>query len=468
MEDIFLQIKKFAVKAVLFLFKGLILLMKTVTVIFKIIKALFSSVFKVSLKAGGKRSILSIYKIYTFIKKILASAFLPAKNKVLYPLINRGTIHFIVIVLTALILAGNIKTKISHAENMEQVIGGNSILASLVSEELGDTEIIKEMADMESDIVKHVQTDYLDEKSFGVKEINQHIGTSHEAVADGIEEEFQQTRIVSESGAIVKPDITSTLTTPEKRTEIIAYVVQTGDVIGSIASKFNVSMNTILWENNLSYYTVIRPGDTLRILPVSGISHSVKSGETLGFIANKYSSEMDKILAYNSLKEDDVINKGQKIIIPDGIKRVVRTTSVASAGSSNIQKVFAGAPSKYSAASGFIWPTTTKRITQYYHWRHHGLDIGGKTGNAIYAIEKGQIIVSGWTKGYGYNIIVDHGGGQKSRYAHFSKLYVKKGDLVSKGQQIGEMGSTGWSTGPHLHLEIMINGAKVNPLKYIK
>ncbi|MFC1613373.1 peptidoglycan DD-metalloendopeptidase family protein [Patescibacteria group bacterium] len=468
MEDISRQIKKFTVKAVLFLFKGLILLKRIIAPIFKAIKILFSSLFKIFLKVGGKSIILSVYKGYTFIKKILATAFLPAKNKILYPLINKGTIHFIVIFLTVLILVSNIKAKIIHAENIEEIIGGNSILASLVSEELGDTEIIEEMADVESDIVKHLQTDYLDEKSFGVKDTNQQIGTSHEDTADGVEEEFQKAMIISGSDALVKPDITSTLETPEKRDEIIQYLVQTGDVIGSIASKFNVSMNTILWENNLSYYSIIRPGDTLSILPVSGISHSVKSGETLGFIANKYSAEIDKVLAYNNLKETDVINKGQKLIIPDGIKRVVSVPSVASAGSSNIQKVFAGAPSKYAADSGFIWPTTTKRITQYYNWKHHGLDIGGKTGNSIYAIEKGQIILSGWTKGYGYNIIVDHGGGQKSRYAHFSKLYVKKGALVSKGQQIGEMGSTGWSTGPHLHLEIIINGAKVNPLKYIK
>ena len=104
---------------------------------------------------------------------------------------------------------------------------------------------------------------------------------------------------------------------------------------------------------------------------------------------------------------------------------------------------------------------------QYYHWRHHAIDIGGRTGSPIYAALDGKIIKAGWTTGYGYNIIIDHGGGKKTLYAHLSKMYVQRGEQVTQGAAIGALGSTGWSTGPHLHFEIVINGVKVNPLSYL-
>ena len=114
------------------------------------------------------------------------------------------------------------------------------------------------------------------------------------------------------------------------------------------------------------------------------------------------------------------------------------------------------------------WPTVGHRITQYYSWRHTGLDIANKTGTPLYASEGGTVDYSGWSNGYGYNVLINHGGGKKTRYAHASKLYVKKGDVVSKGEAIAAMGSTGWSTGPHIHFEVIINGVKKNPLNYIK
>jgi murein DD-endopeptidase MepM/ murein hydrolase activator NlpD len=114
------------------------------------------------------------------------------------------------------------------------------------------------------------------------------------------------------------------------------------------------------------------------------------------------------------------------------------------------------------------WPTVGHRISQYYSWRHLGLDVANKTGTPIYSSDAGTIEFAGWSTGYGNNIIVDHGGGKKTRYAHLSKFYVEKGDSAEKGEAIGEMGSTGWSTGPHLHFEVIINGRKYNPLNYIK
>ena len=116
------------------------------------------------------------------------------------------------------------------------------------------------------------------------------------------------------------------------------------------------------------------------------------------------------------------------------------------------------------------WPTVGHRITQYFSWRHNGVDIGNKVGTPIYAADAGVVEIStgGWNGGYGNTILINHGGGKKTRYGHLSKLFVKAGDAVEKGENIGAMGSTGRSTGPHLHFEILINGGRYNPLNYIK
>jgi murein DD-endopeptidase MepM/ murein hydrolase activator NlpD len=114
------------------------------------------------------------------------------------------------------------------------------------------------------------------------------------------------------------------------------------------------------------------------------------------------------------------------------------------------------------------WPTQGHRITQYYSWRHHGLDIANKTGTPLYSSDAGRVQYAGWSNGYGNNVIIDHGGGKQTRYAHLSKFYCNTGDSVAKGETIGAMGNTGWSTGPHLHFEVIINGTKYNPLNYIR
>lgn len=465
MEDFEAQIKKYLVKTALFLLKGLILIKKFLYFSFFIIKKVFFFIFKVFLRFGGKKTILYFYKSYLWLKRVVLKTLLPAKNKFLYPFVNKETVHGIVILISCMILAENIKLKFSHAQSMEELLRSGSIISSLATEELGDSILIEEKMSIGSEIINE-NNDHIDTKSFGVKSIGQ-IGTS----TGEFEEDFFGARILANAEGVLKPDITSTIEAretdqPTGRKEIIEYVVQTGDVIGSIAAKFSISVNTILWTNKLSYNSLIRPGDKLKILPVSGVLHTVASGENLGNIAKKYTVEIEKIKEYNNLANADSLKKGQELIIPDGIlKAAPKASSVA-------RNVYSPPASSsravYSSSAKFIWPSTSKRITQYYHLGHHAIDIGGKTGTPIYAIEKGQIILSGWSSGYGYNIIVYHGGGQKSRYAHFSKLYVKKGVLVDKGEQLGEMGSTGWSTGPHLHLEIIINGVKVNPLKYVK
>jgi murein DD-endopeptidase MepM/ murein hydrolase activator NlpD len=256
----------------------------------------------------------------------------------------------------------------------------------------------------------------------------------------------------------------------KKRDKIITYVVQPGDTVSTIAQKFGLTVNTILWENNLSPYSLIHPGDKLSILPVSGVTHTVKKGETIGRIARDYGVKIEKILEANHLKITSTLAIGQKLIIPDGRKRtyVARKTKTYS-GISVIKKLVQ-TPRRSPAVSSnkMAWPTVGHRITQYFSWRHNGLDIANRIGTPIFAADAGVIEYAGWGRGYGNYILINHGGGKKTRYAHLSRFYVSKGQKVAKGQTIAAMGSTGWSTGPHLHFEVIINGRRYNPLNYIR
>jgi len=251
------------------------------------------------------------------------------------------------------------------------------------------------------------------------------------------------------------------------RTKLVEYTVQSGDVIGQIAERFGVSANTILWENSLTWNSTIRPGQKLNILQDSGVTHTVVSGDTILAIAKKYQSDAEKIVEANKLADASDISIGEKLFIPDGVKptRIVSSYTPPSSNTSG------AVPPSASVDSGskLLWPVLSHRITQYYTWSHSGLDIGDKTGNPIYAAEAGKVEKAGWNNGgYGNYVIINHGNGLQTLYGHASKVLVSVGDSVSRGQTIALVGSTGRSTGPHLHMEVRLNGSRQNPLNYIK
>jgi LysM repeat protein len=256
-----------------------------------------------------------------------------------------------------------------------------------------------------------------------------------------------------------------------ERTETIEYEIKSGDTISAIAQKFGLKVNTILWANNLSSFSLIKPGNKLIILPTDGVFHTIKSGETLSRLAQIYNINSQEIAEYNNIKAD-ALKINQKIIIPGGSKiSAPARVSPTPAPKPTITQTASTAVSPSIPASGsnkMAWPTEGHRITQYYSWRHTGLDIANKTGTPIYASDSGTIEFSGWSTGYGYNIVINHGGGKKTRYAHLSQMFISVGQRVAIGEHIAAMGSTGWSTGPHIHFEVIINGAKQNPLNYIK
>lgn len=252
------------------------------------------------------------------------------------------------------------------------------------------------------------------------------------------------------------------------RSEIIDYKVESGDTISSIAEKFGLSADTIKWANDLTSDS-IKPEDSLKILPVSGVSHIVKSGDTLESVAKKYSAEQQAIMdfPFNDVPDDFSLKVGQLLIVPEG-----SPPQVAAPARPKPQYLAQGpASAAFQAPFGaqFIWPTGGS-ITQYFAWYHPGVDIANRAAPGVSTSDGGKIVVAGWpdSSGYGNRIVIDHGNGYTSLYAHLSNIYVSIGDTVSRGQLIGQMGSTGRSTGTHLHFEIHYKGVAINPLAILR
>ncbi len=264
--------------------------------------------------------------------------------------------------------------------------------------------------------------------------------------------------------ALLKPHLVTSAPGTAARTTIEFYTVEAGDTISSIAERFGLNINTLLWENKLTARSLIRPGQKLTILPTDGVTYRIGRGDTINSIAKKYNVLPENIINYNNISSSS-LTIGRTIIIPGG-------KPPAPPAPVRVTKPIPSLPAISVPTSGntrLLWPTDTRRITQYYTWRHGGVDIAGPTGTPIYAADEGIVEIAGWNNGgYGYYIVIDHGGGIKTLYAHASKLHVSAGDRVDKSQHIANIGSTGRSTGPHLHFEVRIRGSRTNPLNYIR
>jgi len=252
------------------------------------------------------------------------------------------------------------------------------------------------------------------------------------------------------------------------RESIIDYTVQSGDTVSSIADKFGISTDTILWENDLSDSDSIKIGDNLKILPVTGVAHTVAKGDTVESISKKYglpSAEAVVEFPFNSFANDETFELaiGQTVIVPNGVK----PSSVGAVAPAIAVQITPNAGTVV-ASGQFVWPTQGV-ITQGFYWYHPGVDIANNAEPNILAADSGRIAAIGWDNtGYGNRIIIDHGNGLQTLYAHMSAFYVTLGQTVNRGDSIGRMGSTGHSTGPHLHFEIHQNGIHLNPLNYLK
>lgn len=232
----------------------------------------------------------------------------------------------------------------------------------------------------------------------------------------------------------------------QNKKDVFDYSVQPGDTIESVAQTFNISVNTLLWANNLSKNSVLKVGQTLVILPVSGVVHIVKSGDTISEIAKTYKSKVDDIVDFNSLTSEGDIFVGDILIIPDGIMPLKPVPQI----------IQAPLPDSF-----FIYPVEGI-ITQRLHW-YNAVDIGNKCGTPVHAAASGTIQRAryGWNAGGGNQITILHSDGVVTYYGHLSTIFVKPGDTIDVGTRIGLMGSTGISTGCHTHFGI--TGAQ-NPL----
>ncbi len=402
--------------------------------------------------------VVKFYRFYLYITKKIGWSDSPA-----WGFLNQKMIHFLMIFISLSIVFSNIAEPTAA---VTQTSGSErTILSSLIQNEFGtveDERLIEEFFDQEVSITP-IQQSYLENLSSFRSQpavTNENLNTEDDLA------------ILNQGGtALQKPEMVSTDKIIRPRENTISYTVADGDTISTIAQKFALSVNTILWENNLTAYSIIRPGDKLDILPLSGVSHKVARGDTLSVIANKYGVSQDEIVKTNKLA-GGTLQAGQKLIIPGGRRiEAVAYRQPSYSGISvlkDLGKIIKPGNSKPISGNKMNWPTAGYRITQYYSWRHTAVDIANKIGTPIYAADAGTIEFIGWGTGYGNQIVIDHGGGKKTRYAHLSKFFTKKGQQVSKGETIGAMGSTGWSTGSHLHFEIIINGTKYNPLNYIK
>jgi murein DD-endopeptidase MepM/ murein hydrolase activator NlpD len=281
-------------------------------------------------------------------------------------------------------------------------------------------------------------------------------------------------------GTLLKPVAVDTAV-PDGSDLMRQYKVRSGDTLATIARKFKVSMMTLWWANKLKSKDRLVVGQQLRIPPVNGLVIEVTAADTLDAIAARYEVTADDILATNGLTDRNLVvgqvlmlpgARGARIAEPKARPRATSAPRVVSrstrvSGGSSVQQ-----PRTYTGGR-LMWPTTSRHISQYFHYGHYAIDIDGNTGDPIWAAASGTVIFAGWKdNGGGYQVWISHGSNLYTTYNHMSSVSVGRGQTVSRGQRVGRMGATGNATGSHLHFEVWRGrvwdgGTRVNPLAYL-
>jgi murein DD-endopeptidase MepM/ murein hydrolase activator NlpD len=288
-----------------------------------------------------------------------------------------------------------------------------------------------------------------------------------------------------DDGTITRLALPQTTIPERSRNQVMTYTVQSGDTVFGIAEAFKLTPYTIYWANSETLEDNphrLGVGMVLNILPVDGVYHVVADGETAAGLADEYGVELEALYnEWNELEQDQPLVAGMRLVIPGGEREFVvwqLPRAVASSGGPSSNRGRPGmCVGSYSGLPGrgwFNWPTAGRRISGYYfrdarNPAHGGLDIGVRLGEPIYAADGGVIIFAGWwgANGYGNLVVVDHLNGWQSWYAHLSQVNVFCGQQVNAGDVIALGGSTGWSSGPHLHLEVRLDGVPYDPLAYL-
>lgn len=232
--------------------------------------------------------------------------------------------------------------------------------------------------------------------------------------------------------------------------QISIYVVRKGDTLSSIAKMFGVSVNTIIWANDMKS-TTLTEGTTLTILPISGIRHTIRQGDTISGITKKYKADLDEVLRYNGISVETKLVVGETVIIPDAEGETIITRSSSPRLTARLRG--AGGPS-YDGY--YIRPLAFGYISQGLHG-YNGIDIAAAPGTPVFASAGGTVIIArqgGWNGGYGNYVVIQHDNGTQTLYSHLRAVSALAGAVVPQGEIIGSVGSTGRSTGPHLHFEV--------------
>ncbi|SMG36092.1 LysM peptidoglycan-binding domain-containing protein [Dethiosulfovibrio salsuginis] len=250
--------------------------------------------------------------------------------------------------------------------------------------------------------------------------------------------------------------------------ETKTYTVKNGDSLWSIANEFNVTIDTLFGANDLRDPDRLKPGVTLKVPNQDGLFYKVKKGDNLGAISTRYSVDIDKIVEINGV-DPKRLSIGQELFLPGASQVAVAQGSSRSSGRSTT--------ASSRSSSSFRWPVVG-RINSPFGWRRHplskrrsfhtGVDIKGARHTKIRAAKAGTVVHSGWMGAYGRVVVIKHDNKYSTLYAHCQQLYVRKGQKVSAGAVIASVGTSGRSTGPHLHFEVRVNNKPDNPLKYLR
>ena len=268
---------------------------------------------------------------------------------------------------------------------------------------------------------------------------------------------------IGATGAVARSAQPHTIIPERPRLGVVTYTVQPGDTVQAIAAAFGLQPTTLMWANPAveDAPDLLRIGQEVAVLPIDGAYHTVVEGDTLASIAEAYNIEPDAVATceYNHLKPPHYqIEEGMQLILPGGEKPYVPKA---------VTEYDGPVPEGTQGSGQFQWPVLGT-ITQGYWYGHRAIDIGAPTGSALLAADAGFVSFAGWTDvGYGYLVVIDHANGFATYYAHLSNVYVFEGQPVVRGQVIGAVGTTGWSTGPHLHFEVRYQGVQQNPRAYV-
>lgn len=237
-----------------------------------------------------------------------------------------------------------------------------------------------------------------------------------------------------------------------------SYKVRKGDTLWGISRTFKVDLGLLMSANGFNAGTVLRIGQSIKI-PGSGANYYLlKKGDTMWSIAEVYGISVKELQNLNQSKDPSRLKIGDRIVIPAGTQRLAAVTQETSRG-------------LHISRSFYAWPLMGT-ITSYYGWRksgfHHGLDIAEKTDTPIKAAAPGKVVFAGYKAVYGRTVMIDHANGEQTLYAHASTTLVKPGQRVERGETIAKVGSTGRTTGPHLHFEIRKGEQTFNPLEYLR